>query len=173
MATILSNPKIVTSNTDPAPTNMTVIPASGSDGTYIWRCVGQKNTGATSTMTFSVIGIANSASIVAGTTNQLKASCQVSPTSTNYVQVTASYTAPSNSQNWTIIIGATGSSGSVRFARGAGGGAARKPAPAKKAVKKAAKPARKAAKPAKKATKPVKKAAPKAAKKKVAAKRRK
>ena len=172
--TRLSNPVIVAANNDVKPSNVNVLPANGSDGTYTWACVGQKDTGSTSVITFSVTGTASSPSVVAGTTNQLRATCQVKAATTNYVQVAASYVSPSNSTNWTIVISGSGTSGSVKFTRGNGGGTARKPVvkaavtraakPAakkatKKAARKAAKPARKAAKPARKAAKPARKAA--------------
>lgn len=184
-STRLSNPKIVTANTDPKPSNVVATPANGSDGTYTWACVGQKDTGSTSTITFSVTGTASSPVIANGTTNLINAACQVKAATTNYVQVTASYVAPSNSTNWTIVVSGIGTNNNVRFARGTGGGTVRRPkskakakpaakkaaSAGKTAVKKAAKKATKKAparKPAKKATK---KAAP--ARKKATAKRRK
>lgn len=185
--TRLSNPVIVTSNTDPKPNNVVSTPANGSDGTYTWACVGQKDTGSTSIITFSVTGTASSPQIVAKTTNQISATCQVKAATTNYVQVTAAFTSPSNSTNWTIAISGSGTINNVRFARGTGGGGSRRPglkaapvrvakAGPKKAVKKATKKAaKKAAKKAVKkvAKKTVKKAAPRTARKKAAARRRK
>jgi hypothetical protein len=182
-STRLSNPQIVTANTDPKPSNVVATPANGSDGTYTWACVGQKDTGSTSTITFSVTGTASSPVIANGTTNLINAACQVKAATTNFVQVTASYVAPSNSTNWTIVVSGIGTNNNVRFVRGTGGGTApkrkvkaavvrvAKPA-AKKATKKAAKKVvKKAAKKAVKKT--VKKAAPANARKKTAAKRRK
>jgi colicin import membrane protein len=188
--TRLSSPVIVTSNSDPKPSNVVSTPANGSDGTYTWACVGQKDTGSTSIITFSVTGTASSPQIVAKTTNQISATCQVKAATTNYVQVTAAFTSPSNSTNWTIVISGGGTINNVRFARGTGGGGGKKPVlkaaavrvakpAAKKATKKAVKKATKKAvkkatkKAAKKATKPAKKAAPRTARKKAAAKRRK
>lgn len=171
--TRLSNPIKVAANNDPRPSNVQVTPANGSDGAYTWTCVGQKDTGSSSTITFSVVGMANTPSIVAGTTNDITANCSNKGATTNYVQVTAAFVSPSNATNWTILVGSTGN-GNVRFVRGTGGGATRKPAVkatvarvarqgAKKAARKAAKKpaARKAA-----AKKPVKKAVSRKAAKK-------
>ncbi|MBK9149256.1 MAG: hypothetical protein IPM12_15730 [Flavobacteriales bacterium] len=161
--TRLSNPVIVSSNTDPAPRNVTVTPANGSDGTYTWTCVGQKDTGSTSIITFSVSGAASNPQIVSKTTNQVSATCQVKASTKNYVQVTAAFTSPSNSSNWTIAISGSGTGSTVRFMRGTGGGTVRRPV-RKAAVRKATKPAgKKAAKKA--AKKAVKKAAAKPARK--------
>ena len=169
--TKVSNPIIVATNSDPAPTNVSSLPSNGTLGSYTWRCVGQKNTGATSTITFSVTGTAASPRIVAGTDNYVAATCQVKAATTNYVQVTANFFPNSNSLNWTIWIG-TGTSNYVKFTRGNGGGTGKKGA-AKAGAMVVAKPVVKKA-PAKNATKTAKKAAtkaaPKTAKKKVAAK---
>ncbi len=119
--TRITNAVIVTSNTDPKPSGVVSNPANGSDGTFTWGCVGQKNTGSTSIITFSVLGTASNPSINNASTNKVSATCNVKPATTNYVQITASFTSPSNSSNWTVYIGATGG-GTVRFTRGNGGG---------------------------------------------------
>ena len=120
--TRLSNPAKVATNGDPAPANVRVTPTNGSDGVFTWTCVGQKDTGSTSIITFRVDGMATAPSIVGGTTNQVTAHCgDRGGGAQNLVQVTASYVAPSDSQNWTIVVGSTGN-GNVRFVRGNGGG---------------------------------------------------
>ena len=160
--TRLSNPIIVASNTDPAPNNVVTTPSNGSDGKYTWACVGQKNTGATSVLTFSMLGTASSPVVSGTVTNMVTATCQAKANSTNYVQVTASYAGNSNNLNWTVYIG-TGTASTVRFTRGTGGGGTKKPAK-KAALKGAAKPA------AKKVVKKAAKKAPAKAVKKIAKK---
>lgn len=123
--TKLSSAVIVSSNADPKPNNVVALPANGSDGTYTWACVGQKDVGSTSTITFSVSGTAASPIIVAGTTNQVQATCNNRGGTNNFVKVTATFVAPSNATNWTIIIGSTASN-TARFTRGTGGGAVRR-----------------------------------------------
>ncbi|MFZ1687191.1 MAG: hypothetical protein WAU70_07205 [Flavobacteriales bacterium] len=123
MSTNLTGPTIVASNNDIKPSGVVSTPANGSDGTYTWVCVGQKDSGATSTITFSVTGTAASP-VISGTApnkNTVTASCNQKVATTNYVQVTASYGGTSNTQNWTINVGSS-TSNVVRFVRGNGGG---------------------------------------------------
>ena len=118
MSTALTNPNIVSANNDTKPSN--VSPPSGSDGTYTWTPVGQKDNATTSIITFSVTGVASSPTTAS---NTVRASCQVKAATTNYVQCTATFGGASDRNNWTIN---AGSGATVRFVKGNGGGSGHK-----------------------------------------------
>ncbi|MFZ1686469.1 MAG: hypothetical protein WAU70_03545 [Flavobacteriales bacterium] len=122
MSTTVTGATTVANNNDIKPSGVVSTPANGSDGTYTWVCVGQKDSGATSTITFSLTGIAASPAISGTPPNKniVTANCN-NKGGTNFLQVTTSYGGSSNTQNWTINVGSS-TSNVVRFVRGNGGG---------------------------------------------------
>jgi hypothetical protein len=118
MATTLSLPTIVAQNRDAQPTG--VKPSTGSDGTYTWAVVGQRDYRDYSVITVSVNAQADYATTVE---NTVRGDCKAKENATSYIEVNATFSDRSNTENWTIN---AGSGNTVRFVRGTGGGGGHK-----------------------------------------------